>query len=114
MTSQSSAPKKRTRTRRKKPGAGATAANFVFFLAIVSLTYIYQSLAWLLIVVGSFVLVMSVVVIVRGEPDAGSPLAAGAIGFGMAAVGVVLVLVLIRKFDFRFWETIPFLPGPVF
>ena len=32
----------------------------------------------------------------------------------MQAVGVVLVLVLIRKFDFRFWETLPFLPGPVF
>ena len=114
MTSRTSPPKKRTRAKRKKPGKGETAANFVFFLVIVALTYIYQSLAWLLIVVGTLLLVASVVLIVREEPDAGSTFAAGAIGLGMAAVGVLLVLILMRKFDFRFWETVPFLPGPSF
>ena len=79
---------------------------------IVALTYIYQSVAWLLILVGTVLVVASVVMVVQGEPE--GALALGAIGLGAAAVGVVLVLILMRKLEYRFWETIPFLPGPGF
>jgi len=110
MTSANTPPTKRRRTKRKRPGAGATAANLVFFLVIVALTYIYQSVAWLLILVGAILAVTSVVVAVQGEPE--GALALGAIGLVAAGVGVVLVLIMIRKLDYKVWDTIPFLPGP--
>ena len=112
MTSANTPHTKRRRTTRKRPGRGAPAANLVFFLVIVALTYIYQSVAWLLILVGTVLVVASVVMVVQGEPE--GALALGAIGLGAAAAGVVLVLILIRKLEYRFWETIPFLPGPGF
>jgi len=112
MTSANTPPTKRRRTTRKRPGRGATAANLVFFLVIVALTYIYQSVAWLLILVGTVLVVASVVMVVQGEPE--GALTLGAIGLGAAAMGVVLVLILMRKLEYRFWETIPFLPGPGF
>ena len=112
MTSANTPHTKRRRTTRKRPGRGATAANLVFFLVIVALTYIYQSVAWLLILVGTVLVVASVVMVVQREPE--GALALGAIGLGAAAAGVVLVLILIRKLEYRFWETIPFLPGPGF
>jgi hypothetical protein len=114
MTSANTPPTKRRRTTRKRPGRGATAANLVFFLVIVALTYIYQSVAWLLILVGTVLVVASVVMVVQGEPEGALALALGAIGLGSTAAGVVLVLILIRKLEYRFWETIPFLPGPGF
>jgi uncharacterized membrane protein YecN with MAPEG domain len=105
---------KRTRTTRKKPGTGATAAEFLFFLVVVAATYVYQAFVWLLILLGTILLVASIVLTVGGVPEGEgqSALATGAIGLGLVAVGVVLLLVMMRRFGYRFWDTIPFLPGP--
>ena len=106
--------RKRTPTKRKKPGRGATAAELLFFVIVVAATYVYQSFVWLLILAGTILFVASVVLTVGGVPDGDgtSSLATGAIGLGLAVVGVVLLLVMMLRFGYRFWDTIPFVAGP--
>ena len=86
-----------------------TAAGVVVIGLLVVATFLYKSLAWLLVLTGSIVLVGSVVVVVRDQPGEQSlSLLTGAIGLGMAAVGVGMIVVLMRRFEFGFWDTIPF------
>ena len=60
----------------------------------------------------------AVILVVTGftnaDADPAQLLIGGAVCLAAAAVGVLLVLLLIRRTGARFWETIPFTPGPGF
>ena len=90
-------------------GAATTAAGVVVIALLILGTFLYKSLAWLLILTGSILLVASAVVVVRDPPGEQTlSLGTGAVGLGMIAAGVVMIVVLVRRFEFGFWDTIPF------
>lgn len=100
--------------RRTKATGWPRVGEVLGMIVLVAAIWLYQAVAWILMLAGTIGGVIVVGGFTNADADRAQLLIWGAVCLAAVAVGVFLVLLFIRNTGARFWETIPFTPGPGF